>query len=78
MSIKTYYLVRPKKSVDIIIESTQLIYYPVELLNSLNPSGFPPHILELEICIPNHYSLGSRSTEIVQLHNTFYDTLIGA
>ena len=40
------------KSVDSVIQSDDAVHYPVEFLNSLNPSGFPHHKLVLKVGTP--------------------------
>jgi hypothetical protein len=50
---------RTYKSVDIIINPSQAVLYPVEFLNSLEPTGIPPHNLELKVGVP---------TRVVQRH----------
>lgn len=39
-------------SVDTMVESDHIIHYPTEFLNSLNPSGIPPHKLILKVGSP--------------------------
>jgi len=43
---------RTYKSVDVIMGPSQAVLYPVEFLNSLEPTGIPPHNLQLNIGVP--------------------------
>ncbi|XP_036343268.1 ATP-dependent DNA helicase PIF1-like [Rhagoletis pomonella] len=43
---KTYY------SVDTVLDQEQVVHFPTEFLNSLNPSGAPPHKLNLKLGSP--------------------------
>jgi hypothetical protein len=43
---------RTYKSVDVMLDPSQALLYPVEVLNSLDPTGIPPHNLELKIRVP--------------------------
>ena len=40
------------KSIDSVVQMDDAIHYPVELLNTLNPPGFPPHKLLLKVSSP--------------------------
>ncbi|GBN38979.1 hypothetical protein AVEN_27654-1 [Araneus ventricosus] len=37
-------------SVDVVMDKEQAVYYPTEFLNSLNPPGMLPHMLNLKVC----------------------------
>jgi hypothetical protein len=43
---------RTYKSVDIIMDPSQAVLYPVEFLNSLEPTSIPPHNLQLKVGVP--------------------------
>jgi ATP-dependent DNA helicase PIF1 len=43
---------RTYKSVDVILDLSQAVLYPVEFLNSLETTGIPSHNLELKIGVP--------------------------
>ena len=40
------------KSVDTVLEPNEAVNYPSEFLNSIDLSGFPPHVLQLKIDVP--------------------------
>ena len=40
------------KSVDTVLEPNEAVNYPSEFLNSIDLSGFPPHVLQLKIGVP--------------------------
>ena len=40
------------KSVDTVLEPNEAVNYLSEFLNSIDPSGFPPHVLQLKIGVP--------------------------
>ena len=40
------------KSVDTVSEPNEAVNYPSEFLNSIDLSGFPPHVLQLKIGVP--------------------------
>lgn len=39
-------------SVDTVLDSEEAVHFPTEFLNSLNPSGLPPHKMELKVGCP--------------------------
>ena len=43
---------RKYKSIDTVLNSDDVVQYPQEFLNSLTPSGFPPHSLQLKVEAP--------------------------
>jgi hypothetical protein len=43
---------RTYKSVDIIMDPSQAVLYPLEFLDSLEPPGIPPYNLEIKIGVP--------------------------
>ena len=40
------------RSIDTTVSLEDAVHYPVEFLNSLNPSGVPPHELKLKVGVP--------------------------
>jgi hypothetical protein len=40
------------ESVDVVMDPSQTVFYPVEFLNLLGPTGIPPHNPELKIGVP--------------------------
>ncbi|XP_022172206.1 uncharacterized protein LOC111035028 [Myzus persicae] len=40
------------KSIDMVLKTDDVVHYPVEFLNALNPPGFPAHKLVLKVETP--------------------------
>ena len=39
-------------SIDTVLSTEDVVHYPQEFLNSLNPAGFPRHNLKLKVDVP--------------------------
>ena len=53
-----------------ILEPNEAVNYPSEFLNSIDPSGFPPHVLQLKIGVTNNTFKKYQPTKALQWHAT--------
>jgi hypothetical protein len=66
--INLTYKFKTYKSADVVVDRSQAVLYPVEFLNSLELTGFPPHNLELKSRGADHATSKLGSPRVVQRH----------
>jgi hypothetical protein len=59
---------RTYKSVDVIMDPSQALLYPVEFLNSLEPTVIPPHNQQLKVGVPIMLLQNLDFPRVVQRH----------